>query len=467
MLTSILVPHLPPPPPAFLARAPIPSPSLATSPHTIHHACTRRRLRSPFVRQRHPSRLDAVSGPVLLPPNFWLLELIGLLVPFIVAVLPALEYEIRTGLFPVQKDFGVDFSRQEVKEVTLSELSDIIEISKKEDKDRVGSSFLRLLYISSYFWFFWIRTIFPFGNDHKLLCVVAPAVDPPPNQSTADDTSTKEKTTDNSYWFGRASSERPVARKAAGEAAAEDEQQQPVSAAVATDQLTSDRALSLALPFPAPLPSHLASLLRQGGVMSSLSPSSRRRLKLDQDGRRVDTSRRKKDKEGPADREAAIKERHRVLGFAELLMHPFSGRMPDWVPVPMVLKQARFVMSSALAVLLPFVSQPEPLHPYICNLLVRPECRRKGVGSRLVKGCEKMAAAFGSNSTTTTSTTTSSGDGDCALSRVGVRNDVIGLHAEEDNESAIQLYLKLRYRIVEKVEWKESKLKVVYMMKDL
>ena len=60
-----------------------------------------------------------------------------------------------------------------------------------------------------------------------------------------------------------------------------------------------------------------------------------------------------------------------------------------------------------------------PLTPYLANLLVRPDARRRGVGGALVVACEQEAASWG--------------DG------------VLGLHHDRTDQKLVRFYRKLGF----------------------
>ena len=90
-----------------------------------------------------------------------------------------------------------------------------------------------------------------------------------------------------------------------------------------------------------------------------------------------------------------------LIGYVEVSPQP-AGEVSGPFPLP---KWAKGLMG--------------PLTPYLANLLVRPDARRRGVGGALVVACEQEAASWG--------------DG------------VLGLHHDRTDQKLVRFYRKLGF----------------------
>ena len=100
---------------------------------------------------------------------------------------------------------------------------------------------------------------------------------------------------------------------------------------------------------------------------------------------------------------------NRLVGFVDLSLQPSSGTMDALVPLPFAKRKQKYGLS---------------LEPYLCNLLVVPELRKKGLGRKLVAACEDRALSWGCQT--------------------------INLHVERESIPAFSLYLSSGFSPVQK-----------------
>jgi GNAT superfamily N-acetyltransferase len=71
---------------------------------------------------------------------------------------------------------------------------------------------------------------------------------------------------------------------------------------------------------------------------------------------------------------------NRLVGFVDLSLQPSSGTMDALIPLPFENRKLLYGNS---------------LEPYLCNLLVEPKFRKRGLGRKLVSACEDRALSWG------------------------------------------------------------------------
>ena len=100
---------------------------------------------------------------------------------------------------------------------------------------------------------------------------------------------------------------------------------------------------------------------------------------------------------------------NKLVGFVDLSLQPSSGTMDALTPLPLAKRIQMYGVS---------------LEPYLCNLLVVPELRKKGLGRKLVAACEDRALSWGCQT--------------------------INLHVERDSIPAFSLYLSSGFSPIQK-----------------
>ena len=102
----------------------------------------------------------------------------------------------------------------------------------------------------------------------------------------------------------------------------------------------------------------------------------------------------------------------KLLGFVDLSLQPNDGTLDALKPTTIQQRSNRYKDST--------------LSPYLCNLLVAPEARGRGLGRLLVKECERRALELGYND--------------------------IHLHCESQSSPALRLYNKSGFNPIRKLK---------------
>ena len=100
---------------------------------------------------------------------------------------------------------------------------------------------------------------------------------------------------------------------------------------------------------------------------------------------------------------------NRLVGFVDLSLQPSSGTMDALIPLPLAKRKQLYGST---------------LEPYLCNLLVVPELRKRGLGRKLVAACEDRALSWGCQT--------------------------INLHVERESIPAFTLYLSSGFSPIQK-----------------
>jgi GNAT superfamily N-acetyltransferase len=103
---------------------------------------------------------------------------------------------------------------------------------------------------------------------------------------------------------------------------------------------------------------------------------------------------------------------NKLIGFVDLSLQPNTGTLDALKPRPLHERQK--------------IYGDKNLAPYLCNLLVSPDYRKKGLGLKLISACEDLAKSWG--------------------------HSAINLHVETKSTPALSLYIKSNFMPVKSIQ---------------